>query len=161
MAALHFSHTGICVSDLERSTAFYRDVLGFKQHHGMHIDGVGPSRLLRIDAVQLDVVYLERDGSVLELLCFSQLVESRDAVPREFNRLGLTHLSFNVDNLRGLCDAVVAAGGRVLEQTQLGQFDDPVVVIMVTDPDGTLIELVQSPADPTRLPMQPDDLERE
>jgi glyoxylase I family protein len=31
MAVLSFSHPGICVSDLERSTRFYVDVLGFAE----------------------------------------------------------------------------------------------------------------------------------
>ena len=31
MALQSFSHVGVCVSDLERSTAFYEEVLGFRQ----------------------------------------------------------------------------------------------------------------------------------
>ena len=42
----------------------------------------------------------------------------------------------------------------------MGGFSKSNCIIFVTDPDGTLIELVQSPADPERLPLQPDDLER-
>ena len=66
MAILHFSHTGICVSDLERPTAFYRDALGFEQHHCLHVEGEPASTLLRIKKVELDVVYLERDGTLIE-----------------------------------------------------------------------------------------------
>jgi glyoxylase I family protein len=160
MAVLHFSHTGICVSDLERSTAFYRDVLGFKQHHRLHFEGEPASTLLQIKDVELDVVYLERDGTVIELLYFQDRVESLDAIPREVNRLGLTHFSFNVDQIGQVCRDIEAAGGRILEQSQLGSFSDSNCVVFVADPDGTLIELVQSPADPKRLPLQPDDLER-
>ncbi len=161
MAVLHFSHSGICVSNLERSTAFYRDILGFKQHHTLHFEGGGTSTLLRIENVVFDAVYLERDGTVIELLHFGDCVETRDAMPREVNKLGLTHISFNVDDMRGLVDSIEAAGGSILHETRIGgELDDPIVCLFVTDPDGTLIELVQSPADPTRLPLQPDDLER-
>ena len=160
MPVLHLSHTGICVTDIERSTAFYRDVFGFVQHHSIHFEDEASSRLLRLKDARFDVVYLERDGTVIELLHFDDLVESRDPVPRVVNRLGLTHLSFNVNDMQGLSDAIVAAGGSVLSETQLGDFGDPVVALFVTDPDGTLIELIESPMDPTRLPMQPDDLER-
>jgi catechol 2,3-dioxygenase-like lactoylglutathione lyase family enzyme len=158
MAVLHFSHTGICVSDIERSTAFYRDVLGFTQHHGMHLEGEPTATLVRIPDVALDVVYLERDGTVIELLGFPELVESRDALPRELNRKGLTHLSFNVSDMQDLLSRIEDGGGSVMSETQLGSFGDPVVAIFVTDPDGTLIELVQSPADPTRLPMVPEGM---
>ena len=99
MGVRHFSHTGICVSDLARSTAFYRDALGFKQHHRLHFEGEPASTLLQIKDVELDVVYLERDGTVIELLYFPERVESRNAIPREVNRTGLTHFSFNVDQI--------------------------------------------------------------
>ena len=160
MAILHFSHTGICVSDLARSTAFYRDALGFKQHHSLHFEGEPASTLLQIKNVELDVVYLERDGTVIELLYFPEQVTTRDAIPRELNRLGLTHLSFNVDSIEQVCQDIGAAGGRTLEARQLGAYSDPTCVVFVADPDGTLIELVQSPSDPKHLPFQPDDLER-
>lgn len=160
MAVLYFSHSGICVSDLERSTAFYRDALGFKQHHRLHFEGEPASTLLRIEDVELDVVYLERDGTVIELLYFPDRVETRDAIPREVNRLGLTHFSFNVNQIDQVCRDIEAAGGRVLEQSRVGSSSDSTCIVFVADPDGTLIELVQSPADPRRLPLQPDDLER-
>lgn len=160
MAILHFSHSGICVSDLDRSTAFYRDVFGFKQHHGLKFKGEPAATLLQIKDVEFEVVYLERDDTVIELLHYTEEAPTRDPVPREMNRVGLTHFSFNVDNVGEVCREVEAAGGRILSQTQIGEFSGTSSVIFVTDPDGCLIELVQSPADPKRLPLQPDDLER-
>lgn len=160
MGVLQFSHTGICVSDLERSTAFYRDVLGFKEHHHLHFEDEGTSKLLRIENVSFEVVYLERDGTVIELLDFRERIETRDARPRDINKLGLTHISFNVNDIESLLGAIEAAGGRVLQETRLGVPGSPVVALFVADPDGTLIELIESPADPARLPLQPDDLER-
>lgn len=160
MAVLHFSHSGICVSDIARSTAFYRDVFGFKEHHQLHFEGEPVSTLLKIKDVEMDVVYLERDGTVIELLYFPDQVPTQDAVPREMNRLGLTHFSFNVDAIDQVCRDIEAAGGQVMQETQVGDPSKTSCVIFATDPDGCLIELVQSPADPKRLPLQPDDLER-
>jgi len=152
----HFSHTGICVTDLERSTAFYRDVFGFKEHHGLHFEGEPAASLLRIKDLVMDVVYLERDGT----LAFGEVVEGRDPVPREVNKIGLTHISFNVDNMGVLLGEIEEGGGAILRETQMGDVAGPNAVVFATDPDGTLIELVQSPVDPKRLPLQPDDLER-
>ncbi len=157
---LHFSHTGICVSDLERSTAFYRDVFGFRQHHGLHFEGEPAATLLRIEELVMDVVYLERDGTVIELLYFPNRVESRDTVPREINKIGLTHLSFNVDDIGQLLLDIEEAGGSVLRESLMGDLEGPSAAVFATDPDGTLIELVQAPVDPKRLPLQPDNLER-
>ena len=160
MAVLHFSHSGVCVSDIKRSTAFYRDVFGFTRHHQLHLNGEDVSTVVKVKDAELDVVYLERDGTTIELLHFAAPAPTRDAVPREMNRMGLTHFSFNVDEIAEVCRNVVAAGGRVMQETQVGTPDDKSCVVFVTDPDGCLIELVQSPADPTRLPLQPPDLVR-
>ena len=91
MAVLHFSHSGVCVSDIERSTAFYRDEFGF------------------------------------------------------------THFSFNVDKIAEVGRDVVAAGGRVMQEAQVGTPNDKSCVF-VTDPDGCLTELVKNPAAPTPTP---------
>jgi glyoxylase I family protein len=157
---LQFSHTGICVSDLQRSIAFYRDVFGFKQHHSLHFEGEPAAKLLRIKDLVMDVVYLERDGTVIELLYFKDRVESQEVVPREINKIGLTHISFNVDEMGKLLGDIEEAGGAILSETLMGDPDGPSAAVFATDPDGTLIELVQAPVDPTRLPLQPDDLVR-
>ena len=151
MAILHFSHSGVCVSDIERSTAFYRDEFGFTRHHQLHLNGEADSTAVKVKDAELDVVYLERDGTTIELLHFAEPAPTRDAVPREMNRMGLTYISFNVDEIAEVSPDVVAAGGRVMQETQVGTPNDKSCVF-VTDPDGCLIELVKSPADSTRAP---------
>ena len=68
------------------------------------------------------------------------------------NRLGLTHLSFRVDNLAATLETLTHAGVRVLEQTHIDIPAFGAAAVMITDPDGTLIELVQSPGDVTVPP---------
>src|SRR5262249_47922816 len=41
------THVGICVSDLERSLRFYRDLLGFSPEHELAVDGEPTDTLLR------------------------------------------------------------------------------------------------------------------
>ena len=151
MAILHFSHSGVCVSDIERSTAFYRDVSGFTRHHHLHLNGEADSTAVKVKDAELDVVYLERDGTVVEVLHFAESAPTRDAVPREMNRMGLTYYSCNVDEIAEVSPDVVAAGGHVMQETQVGTPNDKSCVF-VTDPDGCLIELVKSPADSTPAP---------
>ena len=56
--------------------------------------------------------------------------------PRVMNEPGLTHLSITVDDLDATLGRVVAAGGEVLQDTNLG------VAVLVRDPDGQLVELL-------------------
>ena len=62
MSVLRLSHIGVCVSDLERSVAFYRDALGFRQISAIDVSGADADALLELEGVKLRATYLERDG---------------------------------------------------------------------------------------------------
>ena len=146
-----FTHIGICVSDLERSLRFYRDLLGFTWEHELDIAGEPVDQLLRLRGAQLHAVYLTRDGVRIELLHFA----SPPAPPRRervMNELGLTHLSFRVADLRATIDGLRAAGERVLDDTVLDFPEFQSGACFVVDPDGQLIELVAAPGDPAAPP---------
>ena len=68
------------------------------------------------------------------------------------HELGLTHLSFRVADMDATLDALRAAGERVLEETIVRFPDFGAAACMIVDPDGQLIELVQSPGDPAAPP---------
>ncbi len=133
------SHIGICVSDLERSLTFYCDRLGFREVADLEIAGAQAERLLQLSNVKLKAVYLERDGTRIELLSFDQPGTVDDDEGRRLNRLGLTHLSFAVHDLDALVTELEREGVRVLHETRIGD-----AAVMVTDPDGTRIELYHS-----------------
>jgi len=152
MALLRLTHIGICVSDWERSLRFYRDVLGFTYRSELQVAGEPSDTLLRLQGVELRAIYLERDGTRIELLHYASPGHGGDGTPRAMNRLGLTHLSLRVDNLAATLAALKAAGVHILEQTHIDIPAFEAAAIMITDPDGTLIELVQSPGDITAPP---------
>ena len=149
------THIGICVSDLERSLAFYRDVLGCKEVGRLVATGAKTDRLLALSATELEAVYLERDGFRLELLHYRSPGHRGPSAPRPMNQLGLTHLSLRVEDMEAVCAAIEAAGGTVLlDRCDLEK--DPARVEMVTDPDGLLIELIEAPGDPAAIPTMPE-----
>ncbi len=152
MSILRLSHIGICVSDWERSLRFYRDVLGFERLSELQVEGEPSSTLLQLSDVALRAIYLERDGTRIELLHYASPWHRGDGNPRPMNQLGLTHLSLRVDNLAATLDALNAAGVRVLAQTRIDIPAFEAAAVFIVDPDGTLIELVQAPGDPTALP---------
>jgi catechol 2,3-dioxygenase-like lactoylglutathione lyase family enzyme len=146
------SHVGVCVTDMERSVAFYRDALGFAELSRLHVDGPESDQLLDLDDVSLHAVYLERDGTRIELLEFDSPVSTGGPGPRPVNQPGLTHLSLRVADLDQAIHDVEASGGRVLEKSRIDNPKFRTAAIFVTDPDGLRIELLQTPGDPSSLP---------
>jgi catechol 2,3-dioxygenase-like lactoylglutathione lyase family enzyme len=135
------NHVGLCVSDLERSRAFYERALGFRHRSDLAVPDGPASTLLRVPPpVGLRAVYLERDGWVLELLRFDRPGNDRQR-DRSFTEPGLTHISFAVDDLASACALVTEHGGEVLADTEI-----PGMAVMVRDPDGQLLELLPRPA---------------
>lgn len=140
MTVRRLSHVGLCVSDLERSLRFYRDVLGFAEDSrrpALSFEGEPAATLLGLADLELRAVYLVRDGFRLELLAFPRPGVVGGGAPREMNRLGFTHLSFEVEDLDALLPAIGEAGGQVLDASRIP------VAVFCTDPDGTRLELVQ------------------
>jgi len=140
---LCFSHVGICVSDRRRSLAFYRDLLGFEIDSELAIEGERASRLLQLERVAFRATYLLRDGVRIELLDFETPDAVRGETPRPVNQLGLTHLSLRVDDLEAFIVELRAAGVAVRDETRVESPRGGALAVFVSDPDGTLIELVQ------------------
>jgi catechol 2,3-dioxygenase-like lactoylglutathione lyase family enzyme len=142
---MRFSQVGICVSDWRRSLRFYHDVLGFRYVHELELKGEPSDTLLRLEGVALRAIYLEREGVRIELLHFDSPGCTGDGEPRPMNRLGLTHLALRVDDLDRMLGELAGAGVRVLRETRIEVPHARTKAVFITDPDGTLIELVQQP----------------
>lgn len=129
------THVGLCVTDLERSQRFYTDAFGFAFSRDLQPPDELTGKLLEVDGPHLTAVYLTLGDFTLELLAYD-----REGNPpfrkRVMNEPGLTHLSLTVDDLPGTLERVRAAGGEVVESTNV------VVAVMVRDPDGQLVELI-------------------
>ena len=151
-AVQRLTHIGICVTDLERSVAFYRDALGFATRSRLDVEGAEYEQLLDLQNVRLRAVYLERDGTRIELLHFRAPGETGGPGPRPINQTGLTHLSFRVASLNEAIAAVESNGGRALASSRIDNPRFQTAAIFVTDPDGLRIELLETPGDPDSLP---------
>jgi catechol 2,3-dioxygenase-like lactoylglutathione lyase family enzyme len=151
MGVRRISHLGICVSDLQRSLAFYTEGLGFREVGRLALEGEQSSRLLELPGVRFEAVYLECAGVIIELLHYAEPEAQGDGSGRPMNARGLTHLSLAVDDLEALIERIPALGGRVLHHTRLHNPDDS-SALFALDPDGTRLELLDGSFDPRRLP---------
>lgn len=129
------NHVGQCVSDLDRSRAFYKAVFGFRVVRELAVPDAAAPLLQLAPPMGMTALYLEKEGFVLELIHFAD-APLRDADDRVMNQPGLTHLSFGVDDLDESLTAVRAHGGEVLDDTNVG------VAVFARDPDGQLLELL-------------------
>ncbi len=129
------NHVGLAVSDIQRSRRFYEDVLGFSFRSEAEFPDAATAKLLAVEPpLDLRVVYLQRDGWVLELMTYSSLTPRRE---RPMNEPGLTHISVCVDDVAAACARAADLGGEHLPHRGF-----PGMVEMIRDPDGQLIELL-------------------
>jgi lactoylglutathione lyase len=135
-----FSHVGICVTDLERSLRFYCDGLGFEQGESIPIDATFGAALEVPGDLTLTSQFIRRDGLAVELLYYVTPAPTGQPSERR-NQLGLTHLSFYVDDVDVTAAALVAAGGTIIESTRTTL--EGIDLLFLRDPDGVRVELMK------------------
>jgi lactoylglutathione lyase len=145
-----FSHIGVCVSDLDRSVRFYTEVFGFVVLYRLDFENNEVAATMEQEGKFRSAMLL-RDDIRIELLQWVDVATTGSGERKPMTERGLTHLSFRVEDVDGLTEAILAAGGTFLESTRtvLGDVADPTSgrFIYLTDPDGTRIELMQNVPD--------------
>jgi glyoxylase I family protein len=146
MSIHRMTHIGICVSDLPRAMGFYTNALGFREVGRYRTGDAATAAILEVERTDLELVYLERDGWRIELLHYASPGHRGDGERRLMNELGLTHLSFAVDDLDAVARMIAEHGGQVLDHTQ-ATFKSGNRGLFALDPDGTRIELIERRAE--------------
>ncbi len=140
-----FSHIGIAVSDLDRSIRFYSDVFGFTELYRLDFNDNEVAATMEQEGAFRSAMLL-RDDVRIELLAWVDVPTSGGG-KKPMTELGFTHLSFRVEHVDDLTEAVVAAGGQVHPQTlsHVGpEGADRAGLLYYTDPDGTRIEVMSN-----------------
>jgi lactoylglutathione lyase len=150
MALQTFSHVGICVRDLDRSTRFYVDVLGFAELFTMHFDDELAATMERDGGFTSRM--LRRDDVRVELLAWDDGRVDGDGTRRAMDHLGFTHLCFRVDDATELFDLAERAGGAAHPATTTTMAGTGVTVVYLTDPDGVRIECMAGSPDLAQFP---------
>lgn len=141
-------HTGITVSNLERSLAFWRDVLGFELSHTAHQTGELAEEITGIAGAEIKLAVVKTPGGhKIELLeYFAPLDRKRHADVRPCD-VGSVHVALTVNNLDAILQRIAASGWKTAgkPQTLKSGPNAGKRVVYVRDPDGTTIEFMELP----------------
>ncbi len=142
-------HTGITVSNLERSLAFWRDVLGFELSHTAHQTGELAREITGVAGAELKLAVLKApDGGhkieLLEYLAPPDRTKHADLRPCD---VGSVHVALTVDDLDAILQRIAMSNWKAAGKPQTLKTGPNAGkrVVYVRDPDGTTIELMQPP----------------
>jgi glyoxylase I family protein len=146
VALLSFSHIGVCVTDLEKSTRFYAEVLGFKELFTTSFDDE-LSATMEAEGGFTSRMLIRGDVRI-ELLHWKDRTPAGDGVRRSMTAMGMTHLAFRVEAVDDLFALAREFGGTAYPETTT-DLGGGVQVVYLTDPDGTRIECMAGVPDLT------------
>jgi glyoxylase I family protein len=148
---VRLNHVGICVRDIDKSLAFYRDALGLTLFQDEVLSGPDVDASLIVQGGMLRMVLLVDDaGTVIELFGW----QSPAAAPRPpeysgFTTVGIVEVCLAVDDLEAVAKRLAAKGFTFRSPTwNFGKGSNVyggayAKIRYVEDPDGIHIELLQ------------------
>jgi methylmalonyl-CoA epimerase len=132
MLLTEIDHVAIAVRDLEAAIAYYQSAFGAHVHHREVVEHDGVEEAL-----------LKVADSYIQLTTPTR-ADSPIAVFLEKRGEGLHHVGYRVDDCAAALSAVVAAGGRPIDEApRPGSRGTTVAFVHPKGSFGTLIELVQ------------------
>ena len=138
-------HTGITVSNLERSLAFWRGVLGFEFSHTAHQKGELAQEITGVEGAEIKLAVLRAPGGhKIELLEYLAPADRKRADIRPCD-VGSVHVAILVYDLDSVLERIAASDWKAAGKPQRLQSGPNAGkrVVYVRDPDGTTIELMQ------------------
>ena len=139
-------HTALSVSNLDRSVAFYRDILGLQLVVGPTevFEGEELSKGVGVPGAVLRQAILSADEGMVELIEYLRPKRSEESPPPQ-HVLGAIHIAFRVDDADGRMKALQEKGVEFL--TPLNSVEEGPLKgwkwVYFKDPDGIILELVE------------------
>ena len=143
-SSVRVSHVAIAVEDLPTSVRFYCEGLGFVAGP-CFTSGDEVAAVSEVTApVRMTSQYLTKGGFRLELMGW-EMPEVHGDASRFRTQRGLTHLSFEVDDIAATEARLLELGASALQgaRVHLDRAPTPITLVFLADPDGTRIELLQ------------------
>jgi len=144
---LSADHTGITVSNLERSLAFWRDVLGFELSHTAYQTGELAQEITGVEGAEIKLAVLKTPGGhKIELLEYVAPADRKRANLRPCD-VGSVHVALLVHDLDAVLERIAESDWKAAGKPQRLQSGPNAGkrVVYVRDPDGTTIEFMELP----------------
>ena len=153
------SHLGFNCKDLEKSVAFYRDILGCTEKFVMTYDDMAAdirkkaaekgervpfyaeAMEKRMKGVKWSVYMAWTDNTFIELFYIPRA--KRNRVPNPADDLNYTHYALEVSDLKAFRDQVLARGGAAYIDREIEMGMDHTRVMWMHDPDGNPFEIME------------------
>ncbi len=136
------SHVGISVVDLERSIAFYRDLLGMSLIQQVPMSGPNYDAIMGLKGTQGSIAVLRTGNVEVELLQFKRPAPRPAEPARHVSDQGISHFAIHVEDIAGLRARLEAAGVRF--HSALVHFPScATTAVYFCDPDGNYIEMLE------------------
>jgi catechol 2,3-dioxygenase-like lactoylglutathione lyase family enzyme len=139
----NFNHVGISVVNLQRSVAFYRDLLGMEVVVETTFDGELYAAILDLKETKGKVAFLSSGSTQLEL--FEFLTPKPISAPpnRPVSHHGISHFCIEVADIALAYERLRLAG--VVFHCPPLSFSDNSKATYARDPDGNVFELLEEP----------------
>ncbi len=144
MEATCVTHIGICVRDMDKSLAFYRDILGMTVLGDRITDPTEGGRThnyLHRRQARHWVSLSYGAGTSPTLTLTSHPGDDPDGNPIKLDEVGISHISFGVEDVKGLTEELIAKGVELAGPLDsFTNADGDIRSIYVHDPDGILVQ---------------------
>jgi glyoxylase I family protein len=136
-------HASFTVNNMERSVAFYHDILGMKVvwdslQAGVQFKGPVADNLTNCPGTELHIVFLSINERLIELVEYTPKGKSLE--DNKASDTGSAHICFQTENIQGLHKKLSENGVRLHCSPQnLGG----VWVMYFRDPDGIILEAME------------------
>jgi catechol 2,3-dioxygenase-like lactoylglutathione lyase family enzyme len=139
-------HTSFTVSSLDRSIAFYRDILGMKVTWDSRVEGVefkGPvaDNVTGCPGTEQRIAFVGKGSSRVELVEYTPTGKAQ--IDNKPSDTGSAHVCFTTDDIEALHQRLVANNIRIHCVPQDIGFAR---VMYFRDPDGCVLEAIQGEA---------------
>ena len=138
-------HTGITVSNLDRSLEFWQNVLGFEFSHRAHQTSEMASEITGVPGAEVKLAVVKAPGGhKIELLEYLAPPDRKHVNLRPCD-VGSVHVALTVDKLDAILEKIAASGWKAAGKPQTLKTGPNAGkrVVYVRDPDGTTIEFMQ------------------
>jgi lactoylglutathione lyase len=141
---------GVVVSDIEKSLAFYKGVIGFNEVEGFKVAGEFPKKVGLTDGAALDihVLVLGEDETATKLKIMQVKSEKPARVIKQrhiHTTAGFSYVSIFVTDVDAVLERAKAAGNKPYAQSpqRLPEgLPQDVCLLMLKDPDGNFVEII-------------------